>query len=143
MFIWSVEASCETDAERQKIWQLWSDVPNWPKWDDGLEWCRMDGPFAVGTKGELKPKGAPKVSFVMTDVRPLESYSDLSYLPLTHLTFTHTLEQLPNGKLLIRHRAHCKGLLAPLLYLTLRRDLKKGMPQSVQTLAKIAEQGGK
>src|ERR1700681_1183054 len=96
MFVWSVEASCETKASKESVWKLWSDVPNWPKWDDGLEWCRLDGPFAVGTKGELKPEGAPKVRFEITDVRQLESYSDVSFLPLTRLIFTHTLEMLPN-----------------------------------------------
>lgn len=141
MFSWNVEASFVTHAKKEAVWKLWSDVPNWPKWDDGLEWCRIDGPFAVGSKGELKPEGAPKVRFIMTDVRPMESYSDLSFLPLTQLIFTHTMECLPNGKIMIRHRARCKGLLAPLLWLTLRKDLKKGMPRSIQSLARLAETG--
>ncbi len=139
MFSWSVEASCTTSAPKENVWKLWSDVETWPMWDHGLEWCRLDGPFSAGTKGALKPKGSPTVSFELTHVEPGHSYSDLSSLPLTKLKFTHTLEKLSRGQYQIRHRASCKGLLAPILFLTLRRDLKKGMPQSVRKLAEIAE----
>lgn len=141
MFSWSIEANCQTEAAEDEIWKLWTDVSGWPKWDKGLEWCRLDGPFAIGTKGSLKPAGSPALPFELTDVIPGRSYEDLTCLPFTRLTFTHTLIKLPDGKVQIRHQASCKGLLAPILFLTLRRDLKKGMPQSIRKLAEMAEKG--
>ena len=139
MFSWSVEASYKTTAAKEKIWDLWADVPNWPQWDIDLEWSKLEGPFATGGKGSLKPKGGPTFSFKLTQVVPYRSFSVATSLPLTTILFAHILEKGPDGTHQIRHYADCKGLLAPLLFLTLRRSLKKGLPLSVHKISEMAE----
>jgi hypothetical protein len=37
-----------TTASPQAIWDLWADVANRTRWDDGLEAARIDGPFHQG-----------------------------------------------------------------------------------------------
>src|SRR4029453_1508205 len=41
-----------TTASPQAIWDLWADVANRTRWDEGLEWARIDGPFQPGARGE-------------------------------------------------------------------------------------------
>lgn len=143
MFSWSIEARCPTSAAKEEVWKLWANVATWPQWDHGLDWCRLEGPFAVGTKGTLQPTGSKPFPFVLTHVDPGHGYIDVTQLPLTKLIFTHKLHKLSNVKCEIHHQARCTGLLAPLLYFNLRRALKKGMPQAVAHLAQLAERGGK
>ena len=65
MFKWSIEASIATSASPKNIWNLWSNVSSWSIWDsDGLEWVKLEGDFAVGTKGTLKPKEAIVFDFI-------------------------------------------------------------------------------
>jgi uncharacterized protein YndB with AHSA1/START domain len=35
--MWENEFSMETEASAAKVWQLWTDVENWKKWDDSVE----------------------------------------------------------------------------------------------------------
>lgn len=42
-------------ATSDKIWEVWTDVPNWKRWDRGLKEAILDGEFIVGTKGKLIP----------------------------------------------------------------------------------------
>ena len=52
------------------VWQAATDVAAWPTWDPHEEKARLDGPFAPGTKGWNKPRGAPAGSFTITGVEP-------------------------------------------------------------------------
>lgn len=47
-------------ASPESIWAQWSDVTTWPVWDRGVEYVSLEGPFAVGTKGTLKPACGPR-----------------------------------------------------------------------------------
>lgn len=62
----------------------------------------------------------------------VKSFADTTKLPFTTLRFFHEM----NG-FTITHRAVARGLLAPLLYLTLRRKLKKEMPIALKALATL------
>ena len=44
---------------KEDIWRLWADVNNYTKWHDDLDYCKLEGEFAVGNHFMLKPKGAP------------------------------------------------------------------------------------
>ena len=138
MWNWKIEASAETKADPKSIWNCWKDVPSWPKWDHELEWSLIEGPFARGTKGKLKPKGWPETPFCITLVER-DSYQDETILLLTKVVFTHQLQSLTENKTKITHRAEVKGFLAPILRLTLGRKLKKGLPIAVPALARRAE----
>jgi hypothetical protein len=43
-----------TTASPETIWDLWADVANRTRWDEGLEAARIDGPFQQGASGEIK-----------------------------------------------------------------------------------------
>lgn len=139
MWNWIIEASEEATVDPEKIWELWSDVSSWPKWDRDLLWASLEAPFAEGAVGKLKPKGWVVSSFLITKVRSLEGFSDETAMPLTRAIFHHKLTQLDNGKVRITHSAEVRGLLAPLLRLTLGKKLAVGLPEAVKRLIEMAK----
>ena len=89
MLTWTHETTIKTKATAKQIWQLWSKPEEWNKWDDGIEWVKLEGSFVAGTQGFLKPVGAGKVKFLMLDVQPEKGFKDRSFLPLTTMDFIH------------------------------------------------------
>lgn len=138
MFKWTVQAEIITKASPLEVWNIWTDVSSWPTWDEDLEWSSLNGPFKVGTEGKLKPKGWPVSKFRLIAVKKYKSHSEKTAMPLTKIIFSHSL--IPDNKnVKIIHRVEASGLLAPLLWLTMRKALKKGMPQALKKLAQLAE----
>ncbi|NNM44148.1 MAG: hypothetical protein HKM07_07370 [Chlamydiae bacterium] len=142
MFSWEIKTSVESSAKPQSIWKLWSNVHSWPLWDEGLEWCKLEGDFTENTKGVLKPKGWCKTPFLLTRVEPNQGFRDCTKMPWTTIEFEHKIEKKAEGRILVTHRVIVKGLFAPLLRLTMGSDLKKGLPKTVKRLTEFAEKQG-
>lgn len=136
MFKWEIIAEKNTKGSPEDIWNIWKDVSNWPKWDHDLEWSRINGEFTVGTMGVLKPKGWFSSEFKITDLALNRSHTETTYMPMTTLTFLHQLEKVNDGKLKITHKLTVAGLLAPLLWCTMRLKLKKTVPEALDNLIK-------
>lgn len=139
MFTWSTEASADSQASARAVWNLWSSPNTWNEWDEGVEHCTLEGPFAASSRGTLKPAGGPAARFRLTEVEPERGFADLTQLPFTTLEFHHTVEPLPAGGVRITHRVRIRGLLAPLLGRTLGKSLETGLPATVRSLARMAE----
>lgn len=136
---WSTEASQVVRASRETIWRLWSDVERWSDWDEQVAWSKIDGPFAVGTRGKLKPKSGPASKFELLDVRPGEAFADRTFLPGTFLDFTHRLEEVEGG-VRITHTASFSGPLAFLFSRIIgRAKIAAALPRAVTKLAALAE----
>lgn len=142
MFRWRVQAGADTRATTQAVWDLWAEVGSWPQWDESLEWCKLSGPFAQGSKGELKPKKWPVSHFVIVSAREGREFSNVCRMPFTQMTFHHTVSPLDQSTTRIVHVAEVKGLLAPLLWFFMRKQLQRGLPRAVQKLARLAEAKG-
>ena len=133
-----IEHRLVTKAKPQAIWKLWSNLPEWPKWDHEIDWVTFEGPLKEGNWGTLKPIGGPKVKFKITQISPFQSFSNYSYLPFTKLTFSHTMASA-NGKTTIIHRAEISGLLSFLFVKIIGNKIKHGLPQAMENLARLAE----
>src|SRR5207247_7163561 len=108
MHMWSFEYRQETSAEPEAIWQLWSDPPQWPRWDEDLEEVSLEGSFEVGSKGVLRPKGMDGFGFELTRVEAGVGYTDLTPLPGALLRFDHDLVR-EDGRLQIVQRVTMEG----------------------------------
>ncbi len=137
--MWSTEASAMGQAPPEAIWRLWADVGNWKEWDPGVEDSSIDGPFAQGTRYKLKPKGGPKVTAVLTEVRPGEGFSDHTRLPLANLDFFHEMERVGEGTR-VSHWAEISGPLSFVFARLMGRSFEKGLPETVRNLARLAEE---
>ncbi|PZS03330.1 MAG: hypothetical protein DLM56_09545 [Pseudonocardiales bacterium] len=89
----------------------WIDHDTWPAWSPDTEWVRVEGPVAVGTRGVLKPKGGPRVKFVISVCTPAQEYTDTTLLPGARLVFAHTVQADEQGSEL-RVRVTMRGPLA-------------------------------
>lgn len=140
MFKWKLSAESKAKATSKNVWAIWTDVSSWPKWDHELEWSVLEGPFKVGTKGKLKPKGWFASTFEIISVEKDKSHSDKTVMPLTEVIFSHEVTSCDQSHVKIEHTVVVKGLLAPLLWLTMRNKLKSGLPSAVNRLALLAEE---
>lgn len=135
MWNWTYEASEEGKVSPEANWQVWKDVEGWSIWDEELEWRCLEGPFAAGTEGTLKPKGWSPLKFTITEAKECRGFKDITEMPLgTTLEFQHSVESLPSGNVRIAHSVYARGLLAPMLRFTLRRKPKAKMPRALEAL---------
>lgn len=137
--MWTFEHSEEASASREAVWALWSEVASWPRWDAGIEWVALDGPFATGTTGRLKPGGARVVRFTITDADPRRGFADVTRLPLARMRFEHELADAADGRIRITHRVTISGLAAPLFARVIGRGLARELPATVRALAEQAQ----
>ena len=72
-------------------------MQSWPEWNADTEWVRLDGPFEAGSRGALKPKGGPKVRFVIERLVENREFVDVSLLPGARLTFEHRVADRDDG----------------------------------------------
>jgi uncharacterized membrane protein len=136
--MWAYEHTVETEAPAEAIWRLWSDVSTWSSWDDDIEWARLDGPFAVGSRGKLKPKGIPAAGFRLVTVAPGVSYTVQQRLPLARLRFHHELAEAGVGPTRFTHRVTIDGPLGALFALLFGRRMKANFPTIMRHLAEAA-----
>ena len=83
--------------KKEDIWRIWTDVNNWPKWHDDLDYCKMEGAFKVGNFFMLKPKGVKAVKIVLTEIEENHSFTDCTTFFGAKMYDTHALEETPKG----------------------------------------------
>ncbi len=102
-------------------------MATWPEWNLDTEWVRLDGEFTEGATGILKPKGGPKVRFIIERLEPGRRFTDVSLLFGARLTFDHRVSTDARGT----HVAVEVGLDGPLAFFW-RRILGRGIRASMQ-----------
>src|SRR5213593_3697558 len=136
--MWSFEYRQDTSAEAEAVWRLWSDPPSWSRWDEDLEEVTLDGSFAVGSTGTLKPKGMDALAYELTRVEPGAGYSDETALPGAVLRFDHDLVQ-EDGGLKIVQRVTMEGPAANEYFGQLGTGIVLDVPEALRKLAALAE----
>ena len=126
-------------APAEKVFSLYANVSGWSSWDADVKFSVIDGPFASGAVGTLKPLNGPKSKITFTEVVPNRSFTVESKLPLCAMRFEHEL--LPVGQQVqALHRVSFVGLLAPLFGRLIGSQIRKGLPRSLKGLKRAAEQ---
>lgn len=108
-------------VQKEHIWQAWSDVNNWPKWDGELEYCDLQGEFVQGEQFILKPAGGPKVKITLSEVCRNEKFTDYCKFFGATMYDAHELRDEPEG-LRITNTITVTG---PLAFLWARLVVKK------------------
>jgi hypothetical protein len=131
-------ATAITTALPESVWRLYADVANWNRWDDGVEWSRVDGEFGLGARGRLKPRGGPAVPFRVTACVPGELLVDVSSLPLCRIEFTHRLVR-EGDRTRITHEVRFAGPLGFFFKRVIGPGIRTGLPGAVAGLVRLAE----
>ena len=137
--MWTYQHTETTNASREDVWAIWSDVPRWPDWDPATRKVSIDGPFAAGTHGKVTPNLGPTLKFTINDFRPLENFNFDVTMPGGVIHFGHSLSDAPGGRVAATHATQITGPLAELYGRLAGPDLKRFGPLAVRGLVCAAE----
>jgi hypothetical protein len=112
-------------------------MATWTDWNTDTEWVRLDGPFVQGATGVLKPKGGPKVKFVVEKLTDTE-FVDVSMLVGARLTFAHRIVATGSGSRL-EISVSLTGPLSAVWVLILGNGLKASLQRDLDLLVTTAE----
>ena len=107
----------------------------WPGWDPHEEKARLDGPFAPGTKGWNKPRGAPAGTFTITAVEPERMWSARAGIPFGSLRGVSRYEPLGDGRVLVSKVFEVRGPFAPVFRLIWEKGVRADMRLTFTALA--------
>lgn len=128
----------ETSATPKVIWGIWTDVPAWKAWDNGLKTAELNGPFEALTTGKLVPDKGPKSKFVLTEVIPYQTYTFKTTLPLGALYVRRYLTS-QNGKTTFTHEVWLTGITKGIFGRALGRNYRNLLPEIMGKIKAIAE----
>ncbi len=134
----SIESSIGISSSPEQIFAIYKDISSWPEWDPDIEAVGLDGEFEAGTKGWLKPVGAPKTATRMLSVDAPYAFVVESKLPLCTMQFRHTLTR-SNNQTIATHTVLFDGPLAFIFRPLIGRIIKKGIGSTMQGLKQYAE----
>jgi len=132
-------ASAVSSALPAAFFARWEDMDTWPEWDEAVAWTRLDGPFAVGTTGVLKPRGGPKVTFVIETLEPGSEFTDVSSMPGAKLRIRHLVSARDDGRTRVDIEVSIDGPLAWLWGKVLGRGIATSTPDALVKLVAMAE----
>jgi Polyketide cyclase / dehydrase and lipid transport len=136
--MWEFQHTQTTTATPAQLWAHYTHPESWSEWDEGTEAAGVDGLFAVGAKGWLKPVGGPKTKFRLEEVTEERSFTDVTRLPLGTLRFSHRIETAGEATTLV-HRVEITGWLWPLWSRVIGKNVAAGLPAAMRRLAELAE----
>ncbi|MFG1808830.1 SRPBCC family protein [Streptomyces sp. NPDC049040] len=132
-------AHITSSAAPAAFFARWADMATWPEWNADTAWVRLDGPFTEGATGVLKPRGGPKVPFVVSALVHGEEFTDVSKLVGARLTFRHLVSATPEGSTRVDVTATLGGPLARLWNLALGKGIAGSLQTDLDRLRDVAE----
>lgn len=132
--MWSYEHAIEADVDPAAVWAVWADVLSWDEWNGDIERIAIDGPFAVGARIEMKPRGADPITLRIDEVRPGERFVDVVELDDIVVTTTHLVEKTASGSARIVYRTEITGPAADQVGPHLGPAITDDFPQTIEAL---------
>ena len=124
------EDSIRINSTPENVFTIYKDVANWPVWDPETVSASIDGDFAVGTTGKIKPGKEPETKITWVEVTPNKSFTVECKLPLCKMQFIHEMTE-DNDQTLVVNRIELTGLLSSIFGLLIGTKLKEGVRQSL------------
>lgn len=93
--MWRAHYETSSDVAAEKLFRAITDINNWGKWDDGLEFTKLEGAATQGSSFILKPKGGPKVNMTIDEIQPYRLV-DTAHLFLAKMRTSHEYVQSGN-----------------------------------------------
>ena len=136
--MWHAQHTLETTTRPESIWRCWTNVQGWPEWDESLASAALQGPCRVGTAGLLTWRRGGRIAFRVAELVEGQSLACSGRFFGTELLFRYSLEPSELGTRLT-HSVEARGILAPILGMTLGQRLEENLPLAARKLARLAE----
>ena len=128
----------ETSASPEAIWAIWTDVPNWKQWDDGLKDAAVDGVFKKGAQGKLTPDKGPTSKFVISELEEGKSYTFKTRIPFGWLIVQRRLK-VENHLTYFTHEVQFTGLFKKALGNSFGKRYRTKLPVVMEKIKSLAE----
>lgn len=136
--MWSKSHSIVTkEVSKEQMWKLFSDVNNWPAWDKGVAFAKLDGKFEKGNHFIFQPEGGPKLTLKIEEAVENKNFTDLTSFPLAKMYGEHLLEETEDG-LKITTTMIVKGPLGFLWRKLVAQKIADALPNDMQEQIKAA-----
>jgi uncharacterized protein YndB with AHSA1/START domain len=137
--MWQREHEATTSATADAVWQRWSDMPQWPQWNDGIEKITVDGPFEVGTTFTMTPPGDDPIRLRLVEIVPGELFADEMDGGDFVVRTEHRLQTAADGGTRIIYRTQISGPAADQVGPELGPAITADFPEVLAVLIKLAE----
>lgn len=137
--MWSKSHSILTkEVSKEQVWKLFSDVNNWPSWDNGVEFAKLEGKFEKGNHFMFQPKGGPKLKIGIVEATENRSFTDHTKFPLANMYGQHHFEETADG-LKITTTMTLKGPLTFLWRKLVAQKIVDALPADMQQQIETAK----
>jgi uncharacterized protein YndB with AHSA1/START domain len=128
-----------TTASPARVWSIWSDASEWPRWNGSFRSFDLAGPFESGATANIVTAHGSKHNIFFENVDPPRGFTmRMSGPPLT--TFTFICEITPDGTgSRIAQRIVLSGPLGPLFGLLMGKQMASHFTPVLDALAAEAE----
>jgi len=133
------EATVFVSAPPEVVFAIYRDVANWHTWDPDTKAAALEGPFAVGVRGQLTPSKGRAVPMQVVEVTENRSFTVECKVPLFCMWFEHELAPSSLGTQ-VTQRLRTTGLLGFLLNPIIGKQVREGFPKTLASLKRLAEQ---
>lgn len=123
--------------KREDIWSIWTDINNWPTWNEDLDYCKLDGDFKVGNHFFLKPKGIKPIKIMLTEINEGYSFTDCTTFFGAEMYDTHAMEETADG-LKLTNKLVVTGPLKWLWVRLVAQNVADTIPEETESLVKLA-----
>jgi uncharacterized membrane protein len=134
--------SVEIDAPAELVWQVFSDVENWPDWTASVtSLVGHDGAsLAVGKQFSIKQPGMSKLVWKVTEIDPGLSWTWVQRSPGVAVTARHHVIAQPDGRTLVRQELEQRGMVGALVGRMMLKKTKRFLELEAQGLKARTEQ---
>ncbi|MBP0455532.1 SRPBCC family protein [Kitasatospora sp. RG8] len=132
--MWSHEYTGETASAAEAVWAVLRDLDGWARWDGSMEVVSLLGPFEVGSRVSMTPKGQDPIVSVITAIEENALYADRTEFGGVELRFSHALSPLAGGGTQVVHRLEISGPAADEIAPELGPAITEDFPEAMAAL---------
>lgn len=126
------------NVKKEKIWELWSDVNSWNKWDPDIKYATIAGEFKEGSIISLKPKKGPLIKIKLSEIIQNRKFTNTFSFPAMTMFFIHEMFE-ENNCLRLTTTIQVSGLLGYIWRKLVAEDIVKTLPQQMHSLIQMAK----
>lgn len=136
--MWSTSYSAKAACGPADVWQLFKDVNNWQRWNDGIERIQHRGEFKAGETFVMQPPGQEAFVSTLTEVVENQYFVDETRLGDVVVTVAHIIESHGDQGVTITYAVEVTGPEAE----EIGQAVSSDFPDVLSKLVALAESQG-
>lgn len=134
----AVEESIVIESPASVVYEIYKDVEHWCDWDPDTKSSYLSNGFQLGSRGRIVPTKGMGVPMELVAFVENRSFTVKAWIPGFVMWFDHELKAVGAGTEVV-HRARFDGVLSFLFVAKLTRQIREGLPHTLQSLKTLAE----